>query len=702
MSKQAQRLVPSIIIALFVASALAPAVQATHLTLYTFRNPTTGESLDSGIGVTYEDDGDSARQPGGLLDGVQNKVVLNVTDVIGQGALFLDSQWYYHEQAYVASNYYLAPATGGKQMLYGSGGFMSWYGWWQDLDGDGRIDDHHDSGSCHATAPASCASVDEFTWKGAGSGDALEMVLYFLPSDLPNNGQDRGVDERTPQSASALGLTVGRNWGTFGAWANGTDARPDDTFDDRTEYSESEQLWVNGIGWPWVWTDESLLIESQTVVVANPGKSNSELRYKIEGADVSVDVDTYESVDPTVEALWVSTVTPIPGQVAEARRAPTQIGPLVNEYAAMVSAAINDVSRAINDLTNGQRPPIEILDEFLQDNVDPVLDDTVNPVVNNTLDLVNDTAAPYRDPAVAEVNALTRAANNNLSAAIEAYYNPAWLMEPNHVGDIYPGATFDGVPDYLGVGNDYTDHATEYHLFMDSHAVFQVPGGANIYTPLITYGIYGDTTYEGNTAHIDPTPCDGCGDSGRGFKPTFVTVKNVIGLWKDTNLDKHPGVFCDPEDPDGDWDSDQQVCGNRDTFGWDGWSGSEIIPICGTTTMNGGHVKVYPAPGHSWDDVTGQVIKLRLYDRPMYNAFNTDQMTMPTGNDVVELALDSCSGGQIGVRSVDMLFLPTGSLEISLIFEVTATMTKAFTDEDLGVDLPVESVTDVDIYLASL
>ncbi len=653
-------------VAALLALASLPVAEATHLSLYTFRDPTSGESLDQGIGYTYEDDGAIARQPGGLLDGVANKVVLGATDLVGDGSLFLDSQWYQHAGLMVASNYHLAEQTGGRQMMYGAGGFMAWYGWWQDLDLDSRINDHHDSGTCHRTAPVDCASVDEFTWKGAGSGDSLEMVLYFLPGNLPGD-----FDTSDPMSLTG-----------FGVWEDATDASPDSTFDDRTESSEQEQLWASGSGWPWVWTDKSLLMESQTVVVANPGKSSSALKYEISGPDVSVDVDTYESADPTLEALWASTIGPVPGQLTYIRGVPRAYADLVNRYVGLVTDAIQATSRTINEVTAGQTPPLVVVEEIRREAVEPWV-------------------APYRDPAVAAANEILRAGNEGAAAALAAYYNPPWLMEPNHPGDVYPAAFFDGEPDALGVGNDYAAHAVEFHLFMDSHAVFQVPGGANAWTPLISPGTYGDNTYEETTGHIDPTPCDGCGDSGRGFKPTFVTVKNRIGLWHDANLDRHPGEYCDPGDPDGDWDPARGVCGNADFWGWDGWAGEEIIPICGTTTMNGGLVKVAPAPGYSWDDVTGQVMKIRLYDRPTYNAFHVEEMTMPTGTEPVELELDSCSGTDVDVRSVDMLFLPTGSLEISLVFEVTATMTKPFEDPSQGVDLPIESVTDVDLYLAS-
>ncbi len=649
-------------VALFLTTTLLPVVEATHLTLYQYRNPADGSPLAPGIGVTYEDDGMVARQPGGLLDGIENQVLLNTTEEVGDGSLFLDAVYYNHEQAYFDGATVMAPAFGGKRVMFLSGGFMAWYGWFKDLDGDGRINDHHDAAGsyCHVSAPANCGAVDEFKWKGAASGDSLEMALFFLPSELGGSTATRDSERLSDTSI--------RPTRQFGAWQNGTSHRVDARFADRTSQTGEEQLWVGGNGWPWLFTDESFLLTTQTIVIANAEKSNADLPYNFDDPDASIDVDQYESLSPEIESLWVSSARNLQDTIFQTRRAPTQIGPMINGYAAIVSAAINNVSRLINEVTTGQTPVTEAVDQIVDPIVDPVLRD-----------------ADEADRAATDAT------------------NPQFAKEPNTAQDVYPGATFGGVASWRGIGNDYSGYQSEHQLFMDSRLFARVPYGANVITPFISYGVYGQNT----RAYEEPMPCDGCGENQRGATPGFLGAITWVGLWNDANGDQWPGERCDPADAD-EWDAENNVCadiGNRGDAA--GFGSTEMIPICGTTTLNGGGgqaspqngIKITPMPGNEWP---AGVTTLKWYDRPTRNIFRMDETHQPTGSESVVLEYDACTGGATNVRSVDVLFIPTGSLDISILVETTATMTKAFNDAETGITLPIQSVRDVDVYYATL
>lgn len=697
---QPARAMSLVLVLILTAGALAPfaSAQTGQRTFYAVHD-LDGNSLDPGMGLTTEDDGAVASQPGGELDGVENKVILNTTDGIGTGGLFLDAVWYSDLKAsWFDANHYATPVTGGRDMMFGSGGFMAWYGWWLDLDADGRIDDFHDSGSCPPTKPA-CGGEDEFAWRGVGSGSpGIEMALYVIPTNLPavtfTNNAIGGLARFDDVGTSP----AWRPDEAFGAWANASDASPEATFVDRTGHADLQQMWVNGDGYSYMWTDESLLLTTQSIVVANAEKSSSNTQYNLEDPEASIDVDIYEAYSPEAESLWVSTGGTVPQTYVDARKAPTQIGPMINGYTAMLSAAVNDVSRLINDLTSGQRPPVDIVDEFLAENVDPVVDDA------------NEAADPYVGAAIDAANDVLRGA-----PAIPTT-NPPWLKEPNHVGDVFPGATFSGVPGPAGIGNDYAAHASAHHLFMDGRLSTEIPDWRNVY--IQPAGVsYGESGWLFRSTS-EVLPCEAC-DSERGLTPTILGANVYATLWKDANGDKWPGRACDPTDAE-EWDVATDTC-NEDNDpryegfpsrvgGTDDWDdATENFPICGTTTLNGGGgpttqgfgLKVYPAPGYTWEDAGG-AMKIREYRRPMYNMWNVDEIQIPTGTEVVELELAKCTANEAVAAAVDGLYLATGTLGISLITEVTGTMTKAFKDTATGVSIPIESVTDIDVYLASL
>lgn len=653
----------------FAVTALAPAVEASHLTLYHTRT-TTGQSADPGFGVTWEDDGEIVHQPGGDLDGVVNKVSLQTTDTIGDGSLFLDAEWYADAYLMFGSNQALAGNS--DKMITGFGAFIAKYGLFNDLDGDGEVDDFHDSGACPPTF--ACTGLDEFTWKGQSSGDAVTMALYVLPSNLAASSISRGAERLADVSTSPAWEPSGQ----FGTWQDGTDSTPDTFFDDRTDQAD-QQLWVNGGGWSYVWTDESLLITTQTVVVAGAAPDSSDVGFDLTDVEALIDVDTYESADPALEALWVSTLTPIPSAIREARATPQNIGPIVNGYAAMVSAAINDVSRTINDITTGQTPVAEVIES------------TVGPTRDSALDI----AQPYVD-----------AADEGGAQAIESFVNPAWLKEPNHAADVFPAAAFGGTPSPNGIGNDYSGHATAYHLFMDARLHLTAPNAANVdLEPLSTgVGVYGHVGLQ-----YESLPCQDC-TAERGVSPGLIMSTIAVSLWQDTNGDGWVGDVCNPSSED-EWDAENNVCNDTNDNRYDGFPATgfyddadENYLICGTTTLNGNAqgVMIAPVAGSTWEDAPGAFV-LRQFRQPTNNVWHTERFEQVplTGTEPIHLGTDACAQDASTI-TVDALVLPSGTLSINLVSQVTGTMTKPFNDKTTGITIPVESVTDVDVYFAAL
>ncbi len=249
---------PFAIVILVAIALISPPAAATHWTLY-------HQGMERSVGATTEDDFlvyDSPTEP---HHGIVNKVN-RLGEPIGAGGLFLDAR-----VGNQIGSPFSAFGVGGEGIeVHPSGIFnalfgrpdlllptttkvSSWYGWWNDLDNDGIIDDIHDG----AAAPQ-----DEFLWRGKASGETVGIVFsqYGDPK----------------------------------------------AFTDRTALSNAEQGWVSDA---FLAIGEGFLFTRDTLVVAGAKPAaGSALGYDLSDPNALIDVDRYAALNAEVEGLLVSAV----------------------------------------------------------------------------------------------------------------------------------------------------------------------------------------------------------------------------------------------------------------------------------------------------------------------------------------------------------------------------------------------------------
>ncbi len=253
---------------------LAPTATAIHWTAH-----------EQGIGrapaETREDDGEIFESPGHPAHGVVNQVTA-LARTPGDGGLFLDARLAWHA-GLIGSGFDLNPGWFVDGMAPGASVLLptaappfyhlsAYYGWWNDFDGDGVIDDVHDA----ACGGPSCGA-DEFVWRGLASGESVGMVAMMSPAHY--------FVTATGNTSSTL-LT--------------------ETVEDHTARSNAEQVWEGA--YYYNGPDSGLLTTIRTLTLAGARKSvGSAVGYDIHDPDALRDVDRYTAVDPTVGVLWDST-----------------------------------------------------------------------------------------------------------------------------------------------------------------------------------------------------------------------------------------------------------------------------------------------------------------------------------------------------------------------------------------------------------
>ncbi len=236
-------------------------------------------------GFTGEDDGEVISASGNRYDSVRNRIVYP-GGTPGDGGLFLD--------AHLAStlgdiDLYPGAAT---QLAVGRSNILlpgmmhatAYFGWWADLDDDGRIDDLHDE-----KCKPNCAT-DEFAWRGEATDEALGMQLFMIPQVI----------------AGVSGGGVTSNLASSGT----------QYFNDRTGRDREVQEWASELNIAVsLYLDASTLATIQTFVIAGARVTQSGTFYDLNDPAGLHDVDRYEALNPDVAALWTSTLdtkVPIP------------------------------------------------------------------------------------------------------------------------------------------------------------------------------------------------------------------------------------------------------------------------------------------------------------------------------------------------------------------------------------------------------
>ncbi len=291
----------------------APVAAAGHWTLYETTNP----------GATYEDDGHVINAPGNPLHGRENRVTaLGATP--GSGGLFLDARLGADARGFHVFGDAIGAAAIGRPDVLPPGPLRpsAWYGWWQDLDLDGIIDDVHD-GACEGAA---CAG-DEFVWRGVGSGDTVGMVNYLIPY-------------------VAVSPVAGG-----GPFTNPENFRRTH-MEDGTAHDRPSQEWV-GIDYLVV-VDGSTLTTIQTMTVAGAAKTNEfTFFYDLEDPAGLHDVDRYEAVSPDAAALWSTAL----GAASNPGATLSPVFDALDTVADPVLAALNATSVLVGEILD-QVPPL--------------------------------------------------------------------------------------------------------------------------------------------------------------------------------------------------------------------------------------------------------------------------------------------------------------------------------------------------------
>ncbi len=651
-------------VAAFILAAFVPVASAGHQTLHYTRNPVTNEPVEPGMGKVYEDDGHTARQAGTNLDGLTNRVTEATTDVIGDGSTLLDTIFYTgYNPGYANPNHYAGDVTG-RHMLYpGNGGFLSFFGYWNDLDQDGIIDEFSD---------ASPNPEDEFKWRGVASGEnSLRMVFFTIPRST--EGQANGAQDTRcgPTTGSwtiptVIGVTCVPGIG-FGPWFNESSARANGEFADRTSTVEypSQQAWVLGGGNSLSFYDDSVLMESQTITVvkAKPliGDTSGQI-VDVSDPNALIDVDVYEALNQDAETLWVSTMRGIrDGPYEQARTAVN--GHLVDGY-----TIANDTATTIEAAARS------------------------HSTVNDTLNLGTAVAIDAIDTAFAVPREGVKVIAPNVA------------KEPNHALDDYEGRATFGQGDYRGTGNTYPGFEDQWGFWYDVIPEMHVPITANV-DARPTGGTYGRFGYVGTG--IEPVPGGSPNDGDRNTG-VIMNFNSQVFAWSDLNLDHWIGYWCNPQDPDG-WDAANDRCANDPHYQFindingnpqaaspfeEDLNDAEFISVCSSSTAKGGTIVVMPVGG-DWPQGTTVV---RQYTSMTSAIWDNDNVFMPEGADPVTLNMDS--GSQCG-RAADEIIFPRGNPGVSIMSVSTAFLPE-LKDVGRGIDITAQSVTDVDVYPASL
>ncbi len=589
---------------------LAQGAVASHWTLQNAVDPDV-------VHRTYEDDAAHVSATGNAFDGIGNRVV-PPGRTPGDGSLFLDALLGNivgsgdSTSFTMSSGAIMEPVTGDRSVLLpGLLRASAWYGQWNDFNGDGRIDDQHD---------VIDSPEDEFKWRGVGSGHPVAMPFYSIPST------------RAEISVPPTGASVATGVVAAGDRAGYADHG---LLKDRTAHSEGEQEWVQSGFIHWM--DAPFLTQVQLVVVAGaPSRIGGEPAYDIHHADALVDVDTYHSVSPDVEALWVS--------------------------------AVREGVRAYEGRPGVPGTPVPPEAPDIPEPVD------IGELLSDPVRIIIDEAAPWLAEAAATIAALT----------------PWDVKEPNHAEDDYGGrAVFGGVGDVRGSGNAYDGYVDGYHYFFDAYPRTRTCLGAWAGVPTTSIEVRSTIFCSTPGGTLEPVAGRFSGTRSTG---TLMTLEAVSHLWNDKNLDTYHGSACTPGTAS--FDSANNTCSASSaprTHGYN--SDAEAIGICPTTTARDGILTISPVGGE-W----GGVILLTDYVDLARGAVEGTARVL-LGQEAVQIrfAVECIGTGHIVVAR-DALVFPNGGPSVTLRSEMTASST-GYVDHEVGISVGAETVTDVDYLL---
>ncbi|MHB8586068.1 MAG: hypothetical protein ACYDDF_09595 [Thermoplasmatota archaeon] len=181
---------------------------------------------------------------------------------------------------------YLGAQTLGHSWTTPAAEVFAFYGFWNDLNGNGIID----SPSCNN--PSFCnPAQDEFVWRGSNTGESLNAYMWVFPTNakygapaalyVGDGGATGGLGGDGPSYVGlvAVGAGMAGDCQRYAQYDKDcTSPAPSGLWSDRSNVSNSAQEWVGGgsgifitgSGFPEVTPEETLLIDRYVVSVFGP------------------------------------------------------------------------------------------------------------------------------------------------------------------------------------------------------------------------------------------------------------------------------------------------------------------------------------------------------------------------------------------------------------------------------------------------
>ncbi|MHB8586073.1 MAG: hypothetical protein ACYDDF_09620 [Thermoplasmatota archaeon] len=291
---------------------------------------------------------------------------------------------------------YMGAETVGHSWTSPSNNFIAYYGYWNDVNGNGVIDQSTD-GPAQCGQPQFCNAQDEFVWRGQNTGENLVGYQWVFPTSTPEGGPNTGYDGLSDFCGGIEGpfvcifspqdgpMEVGQV--VIGAGLAGNCAKwqqysadcvspvPEGQWVDFSNYTNRPgQVWAMGsngcagelvfcgASYSEVTPEETLLISRYVVSVVGP----TNLVNPTSPTIITV------NADPSTKGFfrdtdWFQALAP---------------SAVSNLYTMEMRTVRDNVSSALN-ITAPQLPPIQ---NPVTPIVNPIVDPIINPLIQNMID----------------------------------------------------------------------------------------------------------------------------------------------------------------------------------------------------------------------------------------------------------------------------------------------------------------------------
>ncbi|MBI4394454.1 MAG: hypothetical protein HY556_11775 [Euryarchaeota archaeon] len=398
---------------------------------------------------------------------------------LGNAALFLDARISQAPLSPARSyaidgGFYVSAITGwsANTLPPGENLLFAWFGWFNDLNLDGRIDD-----DC-MQRPGYVAGADEFVWAGIMEERPHRLVAWILPGNhtagqmpdpLGSSGPSEPIDALPlmgfPGSLSPDLSLDDRSGNQYGVYPQ---ACPADTFQ------------VAGSGFASMYYDSALLSETEIVVAAFPMDGSAvvgldpfaPLGYDL-GEARFIDVDHYEALNPSIADLWQG--------LRDAGR--SEYLQLKEMTIAKVGESEGKVDETAAAAGHERDVLVESFFSVARTAQDTFRNETgIEPPSGDPSDMTDEVAVLIGDGVNRSLEAFDRTTN------ISRRFFAVDPREPNTEWDVLPGASYGARSDEVGPSctdrrayhadgdcNDYSGYLDGRHAWADLTARGSVP-----------------------------------------------------------------------------------------------------------------------------------------------------------------------------------------------------------------------------------